>query len=157
MSESPTTGGRQVTVTRVFDAPRELVWKAWTDPEHFTHWFGAGPYTTPLSTISMDVRPGGGWRASQVSSEDGSEIPFAGVYREVAEPERLVFTFDFSEGEEGSNVEVVTVTLEDLGGGKTKMVVNQAGHLPEEEYEQLKEGYVEFFDRLEKHLERAGT
>jgi uncharacterized protein YndB with AHSA1/START domain len=47
----------EAKVTRVFDAPRELVWKAWTEPEHFSHWFGTPPYTTPLETISLDVSP----------------------------------------------------------------------------------------------------
>ena len=85
-----------------------------------------------------------------VSEEDGSELPFQGEYREVVEPERLVLTF----GEPGDpNVEVLTVTLTDLGG-KTEVVVNQSGHLPQEEYRKLAEGYSGFFDRLAEHLAR---
>lgn len=149
-SSSPATG-REVTITRVFDAPRELVWKTWTEPEHFTHWFGGPPYTTPVSTISMDVRPGGEWRATMVSEVDGSELPFAGRYREVVEPERLVLTFDDVTDPSNPNVEVLTVTFTDLGG-KTEVVAHQAGHMPEEEYAQLEQGYSTFFDRLAGHL-----
>ena len=149
MTES--TGTREVTITRVFDAPRELVWKAWTEPEHFQHWFGGPPYTTPLETISMDVRPGGAWRATMVSEEDGSELPFAGHYREVVEPERLVLTFDDVDDPDNPNVEVLTVTFTDLGG-KTEVVAHQAGHMPPEQYEALEQGYGTFFDQLAAHL-----
>jgi uncharacterized protein YndB with AHSA1/START domain len=154
MSDSPGTAnatGREVTITRVFDAPRELVWKAWTEPEHFAAWFGGPPYTTPASTVSMDVRPGGAWQATMVSDEDGSELPFSGVYREVVEPERLVLTFEDPSDPSNPDVEVLTVTFTDLGG-KTEVVAHQAGHLPEEEYPRLAEGYGGFFDRLAEHL-----
>ena len=148
--------GREVTITRVFDAPRELVWKAWTEPEHFSHWFGSPPFTTPLSTISMDVRPGGAWRATMVSQDDGTELPFMGVYREVVEPERLVLTFDDPNDPSNPNVEVLTVTFTDLGD-ETEVVAHQAGHLPEDEYPKLAEGYSSFFDRLAEHLAQAGA
>jgi len=149
MTES--TGTREVTITRVFDAPRELVWKAWTEPEHFQYWFGGPPYATPLEKISMDVRPGGAWRATMVSEEDGSELPFAGHYREVVEPERLVLTFDDVDDPDNPNVEVLTVTFTDLGG-KTEVVAHQAGHMPPEQYEALEQGYGTFFDQLAAHL-----
>jgi uncharacterized protein YndB with AHSA1/START domain len=154
MPESPNrtqVGDREVTITRTFDAPREAVWRAWTEPEQFAAWFGTPPYTTPPERVSMDVRPGGAWSATMVSEEDGSELPFQGEYREVVEPERLVLTF----GEPGeANVEILTVTLTDLGG-KTEVVVNQSGHLPQEEYPKLAEGYSAFFDRLAEHLARS--
>src|SRR5512142_2051607 len=90
-ANTPTTPDRDYTITRVFDAPRELVFEAWTDPAHFTHWFGPYGFTTPLSTISLDVRPGGAWRATMIAT-DGAQAPIDGVYREVAKPKRLVFT-----------------------------------------------------------------
>ena len=156
MPESPTTtrvGEREVTITRVFDAPREVVWKAWTEPDQFANWFGSPPYTTPAETVSMDVRPGGRWSAKMVSDEDGSELPFSGEYREVVEPERLVLTFD-DPNDPGANVEVLTITFTDLGD-RTEVVAHQAGHLPQEEYPQLAEGYSSFFDRLAEHLARG--
>ena len=153
-SSSSNVGDHEVMITRVFDAPRELVWKAWTEPDHFAHWFGTPPYTTPLETISMDVRPGGAWRATMVSQDDGSELPFAGEYREVVEPERLVLTFADVNDLGNPNVEVLTVTFTDLGG-KTEVVAHQAGHLPQEQYPLLAEGYSTFFDRLAAHLAGA--
>ncbi|MBA2461838.1 MAG: SRPBCC domain-containing protein [Actinobacteria bacterium] len=144
----------EANVTRVFDAPREQVWKAWTEPEHFANWYGTPPYTTPLSTISMDVRPGGEWRATMVHESDGSERPFRGTYREIVEPERLVFTYDDVNDPSNENVEVATVTFTDLGG-KTEVVYHQVGHLPDEQYPQIEEGVSGFFDRLAEHLARA--
>ena len=140
----------EATVTRVFDAPHELVWKAWTEREHFSHWFGTPPYTTPAETISLDVRAGGAWSATMVG-DDGSELPFRGTYREVVEPERLVLTFEDVNDPSNENVELLTVTLADLDG-KTKVVATQTGHMPEEQYPKLEEGYSIFFDRLAAHL-----
>lgn len=154
MPESPNrtqVGDREVTITRVFDAPREVVWKAWTEPEQFAQWFGGPPYVTPPERVSLDVRPGGEWRATMVSEEDGSELPFAGEYREVIEPERLVLTFADPADPGNPNVEVLTVTFTDLGD-KTEVVAHQAGHLPQDEYTQLAEGYSSFFDQLAEHL-----
>lgn len=152
MSEQAT--GRQMTITRVFDAPRELVWQAFTQPEELAAWFGTPPYKTPPETVSMDVRPGGKWTATMVSEEDGSKLPFAGRYREVEEPQRLVFTFDDVNDPTNENVEVATVTFADLDG-KTEVTLTQAGHMPEEEYGRLEEGYSVFFDRLAEHLAKG--
>jgi uncharacterized protein YndB with AHSA1/START domain len=142
---------REMTVTRTFAASPEVVWSAWTTPEGFSAWFGAGPYKTPADTIAMNVTPGGEWRATQVSGEDGSRLPFAGHYREVDEPERLVMTFDNVDDLEDRNVEVLTVELRPHDGG-TKMTVRQVGHLPAEQYELLERGYGMFFDRMEELL-----
>ncbi len=148
--------GQEMTITRVFEAPRELVWKAWTEPERFAQWFGGPPYTTPVDTVSLDVRPGGAWRATMVSQDDGSELPFRGTYREVEEPERLVLTFEDVNDLSNKNVEVLTVTFTDLGG-KTEVVAHQAGNMPEEQYRRLEEGYGTFFDQLAEHLKQATT
>jgi uncharacterized protein YndB with AHSA1/START domain len=143
-----------MTITRVFEAPRELVWKAWTEPERFAQWFGGPPYKTPVDTVSLDVRPGGAWRATMVSEDDGSELPFRGTYREVEEPERLVIIFEDVQDPSNKNVEVLTVTFTDLGG-KTEVVAHQAGNMPEEQYRRLEDGYGTFFDQLAEHLEQA--
>jgi uncharacterized protein YndB with AHSA1/START domain len=141
----------EMTVTRILDAPRELVWKAWTEPEQFAKWFGTPPFTTPPSRVSLDVRPGGRWAATMVHETDGTELPFRGEYREVVEPERLVLTFEDVHDESNPLVEVLTVTFTDLDG-KTELVAHQAGHMPEEQYDALVEGYGGFFDRLAEHL-----
>jgi uncharacterized protein YndB with AHSA1/START domain len=147
----PATEG--ITITRVFDAPRELVFKAWTEPERFVTWFGPADTEVPLSTVSMDVRPGGAWRATMLAGPGRHQIHWKGVYHEVVAPERLVFTItDQPEGEH----EVVTVLLSDLGDDKTEMVFHQGGgHLTPEEYPRAKQGWSSFFDRMADHL--AGT
>jgi uncharacterized protein YndB with AHSA1/START domain len=148
----PGADGRTITITRVFDAPRELVWRMFTEPEHFRQWFGGGPPTeVPASKISMDVRPGGEWDATMVLP-NGQELPFAGTYREVVEPERLVFTFENVADRDDPIAEVATVVLKDLDG-KTEVSLTQAGYMPPEEYATgLREGYGKFFDQLERHL-----
>jgi uncharacterized protein YndB with AHSA1/START domain len=148
----PGADGRSITITRVFDAPRELVWTMFTDPEHFRHWFGGGPpMEVPASKIAMDVRPGGDWNATMVSP-DGGELPFAGRYREVVEPERLVFTFENVADRDDPIHELATVLLRDVDG-KTEVSLTQAGYMAPEEYATgLKEGYGKFFDQLERHL-----
>ncbi len=143
----------EAKLTRVFDASREQVWRAFTEPDQFAQWFGTPPHTTPLSTVSMDVRPGGAWRATMVHETDGSELPFRGTYREVVEPERLVFTYEDVEDPSNANVDVATVTFTDVGG-KTEVEYRQAGHMPDEQYPQVEEGVSGFFERLADHLER---
>ena len=95
MPAPPTPDGapeRGITITRVFDAPRERLWKEWTEPERFADWFGGSEAEVPLSTVSMDVGPGGTWRATMFAGPGRREIHRTGEYREVAEPGRLVFT-----------------------------------------------------------------
>ena len=74
---SPAKGYSEFTITRVFDAPRELVFRAWTDPDQFSRWWGGRGTTTPRETMRMDVRPGGEWYADMTSDADGSKHPFA--------------------------------------------------------------------------------
>jgi uncharacterized protein YndB with AHSA1/START domain len=152
MTESPSTTGREATITSVFDAPPELVWKCLTEPEHFAQWFGTPPFTTPLSTITMDVQPGGEFRATMVHEADGTELPFAGHFRDVEEPERLVQTLENVNDPSDPNVEVLTTTVTGLGDGKTELTYHQAGHLPQEQYPQIEEGVAGFYERLAEHL-----
>jgi uncharacterized protein YndB with AHSA1/START domain len=153
MTEGSTTKAhRELTITRVFDAPRELVWKAWTDPAQFAYWFGA-ELDVPLSTVSLDVRPGGSWSAPMVA-EDGTEMPFGGLYRDVQEPELLVLTFEDAGRENDDERQVLTVTFADLGG-KTELVLHHAGILEEESFKGLEGGYGSFLDKLAELLSRA--
>jgi uncharacterized protein YndB with AHSA1/START domain len=121
--------------TRLFDAPRELVFKAWTDPKHMARWWGPHHFTNPV--CELDVRPGGKWRIV-MRGPDGSLHPANGVYREVVPPERLVMTMNHSELSDEWHDRVnpnrdktagkpalealTTVTFEDQGG-KTKLTV----------------------------------
>jgi uncharacterized protein YndB with AHSA1/START domain len=83
-----TTSDREIVATRVFDAPRELVFQMWTDPEHISHWWGPRGFTT--TTQEMDARPGGVWR-HVMHGPDGTDYPNEIVYLEIAKPERLVY------------------------------------------------------------------
>lgn len=95
-SNNPTEDStdREFVISRVFDAPRVLVFTAWTDPEHMAQWWGPHGFTNPV--CEMDVRPGGAHRIV-MRGPDGVEYPIKGVYLEVVEPERLVMTLDCSE------------------------------------------------------------
>jgi uncharacterized protein YndB with AHSA1/START domain len=137
-------------VTRIFDAPRDRVWKEWTEPERFADWFGGPEFEVPLSTVSMDVTPGGEWRLTMLAGPHRREIEWKGVYREVDEPERLVFTITDEPGE--GPQDVVTVVLTDLGDGRTEMHMEQRGTMRPEEYERAKEGWGTFFDRIAERL-----
>jgi uncharacterized protein YndB with AHSA1/START domain len=139
-----------ITVTRVFDAPRERVWKEWTEPERFADWFGGAEAEVPPSSVSMDVRPGGSWRATMFAGPERREIRWEGAYREVVEPERLVFTV--SDQPADDLFELVTVVLTDLGDGRTEMLFQQRGRMSAEEYERAQEGWATFFDRIAVRL-----
>jgi uncharacterized protein YndB with AHSA1/START domain len=102
---------REIVMTRAFDAPRELVFKAYTDPKAIPHWWGPRRYATTV--YRMDVRPGGAWRFVSRGA-DGEEFAFNGVYREIVPPERLVYTFEF-EGLPGP-VLLETVAFEEHDG-----------------------------------------
>jgi uncharacterized protein YndB with AHSA1/START domain len=139
-----------ITITRIFDAPRDRVWKEWTEPEAFADWFGGTESEIPLSSVSMDVRPGGSWRATMFARPGRREIRWKGEYREVVEPERLVFTVSDQPGEEA--YELVTVVLTDLGDGRTEMLFQQRGHMSAEQYERAGQGWSSFFDRIDERL-----
>ena len=109
-------GKQEITITRIFEAPRELVFKAFTDPKVVAQWFGPREYTTTID--KMEARPGGLWRFVQ-RDQSGNEFAFHGVHHDRVAPERIVATFEF-EGVPG-HVLLQTVTFEPLGG-KTRMV-----------------------------------
>jgi uncharacterized protein YndB with AHSA1/START domain len=156
MGDSVTPGAATeegFTITRTFDAPRERVWKEWTEPDRFADWFGGSAAEVPLSTVSMDVREGGAWRATMFAGPERREIQWKGEYREVMEPERLVLTLSDQPGEE--RYELVTVVLTDLGHGRTEMLFEQRGHMSAEQYERAGQGWSGFFDVIAEHLEQA--
>ena len=154
MAEQPTPGSASeagLTITRVFDAPREQVWKEWTEPERFADWYGGAEAEVPVSSVTMDVREGGAWRATMFAG--GREIQWKGEYQEVVEPERLVFTVSDQPGDDA--YELVTVVLTDLGDGRTEMLFQQRGHMTPEQYERAGQGWSGFFDRMAERLADA--
>lgn len=112
MSETATT--YEYSLTRELDAPVENVWAAWTQPDHYARWSGA-----VRPSISLDVRPGGAWRAT-MATPDGSEFPLTGSYGEVVENEHLEVIMDLP----GGASTAMAVDLSDLGG-KTRIVLSQ--------------------------------
>jgi uncharacterized protein YndB with AHSA1/START domain len=136
-------------VTRRFDAPRERVWREWTEPEAFSDWFGGAEADIPLESVAMEVRPGGAWRATMYAGADRREIRWWGEYHEVDAPARLVFTI--CDREDGV-AELVTVELADIGDGRTEMRVEQRGGMTPEDYERAKSGWGGFFDRMGERL-----
>lgn len=140
-----------ITITRIFDASRERVWREWTEPEPFADWFGGSESEVPLSSVAMDVRPGGSLRLTMFAGPERREIRWEGEYREVVEPERLVFTLSDQPGDEAA-YELVTVVLADLGDGRTEMRFEQRGRMTPEQYERAGQGWSLFFDRIAERL-----
>lgn len=112
----------ELTITRTIRAPRLLVWKAWTDPEHVTNW---GPEGFSVEIAAYDLRPGGAWRACLHPTGGGKDLWQGGTFREIVEGRRLVYTFAWDEDDPGSET-VVTLTLEDDGDG-TLLTFHQIG------------------------------
>ena len=120
MSAPVEAPSREVTLTRVFDAPVQLVWAAWTDPRHLAQWWGPKNFTNPV--CELDLRPGGAIRI-HMQAPNGAVYPMTGSFKEIVPCERLVFTSEARDLDgkvlvEGFN----TVTFEDVGG-KTKVTV----------------------------------
>ena len=143
-------GKQEVIITRVFDAPRTLVFRANTDRNLISQWWGPKRFTTTID--KMDVKPGGQWRFVQRDAA-GNEYAFHGVYHEVRSPERIVDTFEF-EGMPG-HVSLETCTLEDIGG-KTKVTTKSVYQSVEDRDEALasgmEKGVLETMDRLAELL-----
>jgi uncharacterized protein YndB with AHSA1/START domain len=114
----PATSDREIVQSRVYDAPRELVFAAWTDPKHITHWWGPRGFTT--TTHEMDVRPGGVWRFV-MHGPDGTDYKNKIVYLEVNRPDRLTYKHAGEEDTEGVKFHT-TVTFADRGG-KTELTM----------------------------------
>jgi uncharacterized protein YndB with AHSA1/START domain len=139
-----------ISLTRVFDAERERVWSEWTEPEAFADWFGGPECEVPLSSMTMDVRPGGALKLTMFAPPNRRRIDWWGEYLEVDEPERLVFKISDQPGRD--RWELVTVVLTDLGDGRTEMHFEQRGHLGPEQYERTKAGWGGFFERVTERL-----
>jgi uncharacterized protein YndB with AHSA1/START domain len=142
-----------ITIVRILDAPRELVFRAWTERERFAMWFGEEGSSIPLETFSMDARAGGSWSLIMLHGPDRIEIPFSGRFLEVVEPERVALTITDTPDPGPGPEEVLTAEFDDLGDGRTRMTFTQrGGNLGSDEYSRAMRGELNFFDRLAAHL-----
>lgn len=144
-------GSHEIVMSRVFDAPRELIFKVMTDPKHVSQWWGPRQYTTTVD--EMDVKAGGRWRFVQRGA-DGNEFAFHGVYHSITAPECIIDTFEF-EGMPG-HVLMETLRLEALADGKTKLTVSSVFQSVADRDGMLSSGMEsgsnESYDRLEELL-----
>jgi uncharacterized protein YndB with AHSA1/START domain len=139
------------TMSRVFDAPRELVWKVYTDPAYVSRWWGLRNTTTIVE--KMDVTTGGLWRYIERDAQ-GNEYAFNGAYKEVVAPERLTYTFEFEPM--AGHIITDSATFEELSDGKTKVTVRSTFDSLEDLEGMLQSGMEggsnESWDRLEELL-----
>ena len=142
------TANRELVNERVFDAPRELVFKAWTKAEHLSRWFFPSGFTMPKCEI--DFRPGGVFRFV-MRGPDGKDYPFDGSYVEIVEPERIVFQGNIHDVP-GQDV-MTTVTFSKLEG-KTKLTVHQTYAVESDATQGAPIGWSQTLDHLEEYLGR---
>ncbi|UUV31412.1 SRPBCC domain-containing protein [Amycolatopsis roodepoortensis] len=137
-----------LTITRLLDAPRDLVFRVWTDPDHLAHWWGPTGFTATSCTVNL--AEGGKWRICMSNGE--TDLWASGVYHEIVPPERLVFSFAWEEpaGFRGHDT-LVTVTLSDLDG-KTEMAFHQAIFETVADRDSHAEGWQSCLSRLVTHL-----
>jgi uncharacterized protein YndB with AHSA1/START domain len=144
MSDQAPDAG-ELTYTRVFDAPRELVFRCMIEPEHLARFWGPAGVRTPLASIKVDPRPGGVFEAVMVNDADGSTYPMRAVYREVVAPERLVWT-------EPATGVTTTSTFSDLGGARTEVQIRQANVPAAFRSPQAQAGFSTSLDRFAAYL-----
>ena len=169
-ASTPTTpSDREFVITRVFDAPRELVWKAHTECEHLMHWWGPKGFT--MRSCKLDLRPGGIFHY-RLRSPDGRDMWGKFIYREIVAPERLVFIVSFSDEQEGVTrhpmspawpLETLsTMTFAEDDGG-TKLTVRWAPYNATQEerktfetaHDGMQQGWTGTFDQLADYLAKA--
>ncbi|MEH2105139.1 SRPBCC domain-containing protein [Nostoc sp.] len=152
---------REIVITRIFNAPRELVFQVWTDPKHIAQWWGPKGFTTRVT--ELDLRPGGKWRYVMIGP-DGTEYSAKGVFREIVPLQRIVTSDEFDEGfEKVVNADlprgiVMTVIFEDLAG-KTKLTLQIMHESVEDRFKHEHMGVIagwnSSFDCLDEFLAKT--
>jgi uncharacterized protein YndB with AHSA1/START domain len=150
-ASSPAVGSadRQLVVTRLIDAPRRLVFRAWTAPEQVSRWWGPQGFVT--THCDMDIRPGGAFRCCMRSPE-GTDYWKRGVYREIVEAERIAFTFAWedADGKPGHEL-LTTVTFADEGA-RTRLTLHQAVFETVERCEDHRTGWTSCLERFAEYM-----
>jgi uncharacterized protein YndB with AHSA1/START domain len=140
-----TPGADELIFTRVFDAPRDLVFRCMTEPEHLTHFWGPAGVSAPLDQIKVDPRPGGIFETVMVNDADGGEYRLRAIYDEVTVPERLAWT-DQDTGM------TTTSTFTDLDGGRTEVRIHQARVPAPFRTPEAQAGFATSLDRFAAYL-----
>ena len=157
---------KEFVISRTFDAPRDLVWKAWTERDQLLQWFG--PKGFAMTTAKLDLRPGGVFHYC-LRSQDGKEIWGKFVYREIAAPSRIVLVNSFSDAQGGLTrhpfaptwpLEMLSTTTFDEEGGKTKLAIEWSPLNPTDEerktfdssHDGMKQGWTGTFEQLTDYL-----
>jgi uncharacterized protein YndB with AHSA1/START domain len=152
MPEQTATQDKQFTITRIFDAPRETVWDAWTNPDEAAIWWHPRGVDTPRESVHIDARIGGRYSYTMVAP-DGAEYPATGIYREISPPARLVFTWA-SPGDDDDFAPVISIDLAAHGesGQKTLMTFHVQGIDAAPGDQDVYDGWDSAFDLLVEHL-----
>jgi uncharacterized protein YndB with AHSA1/START domain len=140
----------ELEFTRVFEAPRELVFRCMIEPEHLTHFWGPAGVSAPLQHIHVDARPGGTFETIMVNDADSSEYPTHATYVEISAPERLVW-------KEAHSGMTVTATFRDIGGMRTELHIHQT-NVPEPfRGAEAQAGFITSLDRFEGYVVQLVT
>jgi uncharacterized protein YndB with AHSA1/START domain len=134
---------RELTLTRTFDAPQQLVWDAYTVPEQIAQWWGPNGMHTPLEKITVELREGGAFNLTMVDWE-GREYPSEMTIRSLSPIDQLVYGWGQQRGLDGGEI---TVTLSD-DGGKTRLVQHFVGEVSDEMFPMMEQGTNEQLDKL---------
>lgn len=140
---------RELVVTRIIDAPRSLVFKTWTEPEHVARWWGPQGFTT--ISCEMDIRPGGAYRVC-MRSPRGTDHWKRGVYREITPPERIVFTFAWEDADGKPGHELLTTVTFTEHGTKTKLTLHQAVFETIERCDDHRVGWTSCLERFADYI-----
>lgn len=152
------TADREIVVSRVFDAPRELVWEAWTDPRHVVHWWGPNGFTTTVE--KMEVRPGGVWQ-HVMHGPDGTDYPNKSVFTEVVKPERICFSHGGSKKGDPATQFEATWTFEAIGK-QTRLTIHMVFPSPADRDRVVRDygaldGASQTLERLAAYLPEIGN
>lgn len=153
------TGDREIVISRIINAPRELVWQAMTDPEHIVHWWGPRGFSTTIE--EMDVRPGGIWK-HVMHGPDGIDYPNKSVFKEVTKPERIIFSHGGAKKGGPAAIFEATWSFDALDDDKTRVTIRMVFPSPVDRDKVVKEygaieGGKQTLERLAEHLPKMGT
>jgi uncharacterized protein YndB with AHSA1/START domain len=146
MSDTDTNLG-ELTFTRIYEAPRELLFRCMTEPEHLAHFWGPVGMSTPVQNITVDLRPGGAFETVMVNDDNGEEYPMKAVFVAIDPPSSYVFTEPDVEG--GMTT---TITFNDLGNDRTEIVTHQTNVPEMYRSPEAQAGMQSSFDKFEAYV-----